>query len=53
MFYSGIVKIINGLGNRICDVNYGQVREYSLEKLKELKDLKNLNASKAFVLKSK
>ena len=43
MFYSGIVKDINELGIRVCDLNYGQVQKYSLEKLKEWKDLKNLN----------
>ena len=53
MFYSEIVKDINELGIQICDLNYGQVRRYSLEKLKEWKDLKNLNASKAFIPKSK
>ena len=48
MFYSGIVKDINELGIRICDLNYGQVQEYSLEKLKEQKDLKNLDKRKAY-----
>ena len=48
MFYSGIVKKKNELGIWICDLNYGQVREYSLEKLKEWKDLMNLDISKAY-----
>ena len=48
MFYSGIVTDINELGIRMCNLNYGKVREYSLEKLKEWKDLKNLDKRKAY-----
>ena len=48
MFYSGILDDINELGIQMCDFNYGQVREYSLEKLKEWKDLKNLDKRKAY-----
>ena len=51
MFYSGIVKDINELGTRICDLNYGRVREYSLEKIKEWKDLTNLDKRKAYTHK--
>ena len=48
MFYSGIVKDINEFAIRMCDLNYGKVREYSLEKLKEWKELKNLDKRKAY-----
>ena len=48
MLSSGIVKDINELGIRMCDLNYGKVRELSLEKLKEWKDLKNLDRRKAY-----
>ena len=48
MFYSGIYKNINELGIRMDDLNYGKVHEYSLEKLKEWKDLKNLDKRKAY-----
>ena len=48
MFYPGIVKDKNELGMRICNLNYGKVRENSLETLKEWKDLMNLDKHKAF-----
>ena len=35
VFYSVIVKDINELDIWICDLNYGKVQVYSLEKLKE------------------
>ena len=47
-YYSGIVKDKNELGMRICNLNYGKVREYSLETLKEWKDLMNLDTRKAY-----
>ena len=47
IFYSGIVTDINELGIRMCNLNYGQVRKYSLEQLQELTDVKNSDAHKA------
>ena len=39
MFYSGIVKSYHSTKSdtRVCHLNYGQLREYTLEKLKEWK----------------
>ena len=48
LFYLGIVKNKKELGIRICDLNYGQVREYSLKKLEEWEDLMNLDVRRVY-----
>ena len=48
LFYSGIVTDVDKSGMRICDLNYGQVQQYTLQQLEEWKDIKNSIKSKAY-----
>ena len=56
LFYSGIVTDVTDVddsdvdepGIRICDLNYGVSRQYTLQKLEEWKDVKNSIKSKAY-----
>ena len=48
LFFSGKVTDVDESSMRICDLNYGEVRQYTLQQLEEQKEVTNSDPSKAY-----